>query len=73
MTLGQWSDVVGYEGVYQASDQGQVRRVTTGKVLKGMSVGGYLWVGLYRNGRRDHQLVHRIVLAAFAEIGRAHV
>ena len=29
-----WAAVVGYEDVYQVSSRGQVRRVSTGRVLK---------------------------------------
>jgi hypothetical protein len=29
----QWRDIAGYDGVYQVSDQGQVRNTQTGKIL----------------------------------------
>jgi hypothetical protein len=30
-----WKDVEGYEGLYQVSNFGRVKRVTTGRILKG--------------------------------------
>ena len=30
----QWRDIAGYDGVYQVSDQGQVRNTQTGKILQ---------------------------------------
>ena len=67
----QWRDVVGYEGVYQVSDAGNVRRIARGK---GASVGrnrrlvprgGYLQVILSRNNAVELCWVHRLVANAF--------
>ncbi|MGV8064597.1 NUMOD4 motif-containing HNH endonuclease [Mycobacterium kansasii] len=74
----EWRPVVGFDGSYEVSDQGQVRsldrtKVTAGKVtrisgrlLKPMvQHKGYLTVGLYRGGKRTIRPVHRLVLEAF--------
>lgn len=76
----QWRDVVGYEGLYQVSDLGQIRsvsrrvstgrgrtRMSNGKVLRASPVGttGYLAVGLSKGGKARTVAVHRIVLEAW--------
>lgn len=67
-----WRPVVGYEGWYEVSDLGRVRRVrpangtTVGMGIKTIpSSRGYLCVGLRRDGRLKRHLVHRLVAAAF--------
>ena len=72
-----WKDVVGYEGIYKVSDKGNVHRVEWigargrecgGRTLKPKnSGGGYLQVGLYKNGIVKNKLIHRLVLEAFVE------
>ena len=68
-----WRDIIGYEGKYQVSDEGQVRNVETGLVLRpGKKPGGYLFVGLadHRMGkgkRKKYHHVHRLVAQAFLE------
>jgi hypothetical protein len=76
----RWRDVVGYEGMYQVSDLGQVRsvdRVVIGghdepKKLKGrvrrlrrVSQYNHLGVTLYKEGVAWCALVHRLVAAAW--------
>ena len=42
-----WKDIKEYEGLYQVSNLGRVKRVTTGRILKGSKDrGGYLIVVL---------------------------
>ena len=67
-----WKDVVGYEGLYQVSNMGRVKRVagghgaTPGLVLKPwLDKYGYLTVGLCRDRKRAHARVHRLVAEAF--------
>lgn len=70
-----WKPVVGYEGTYEVSNEGRVRRVSAasgtrpGWVLKPIqqkSRGGYLSVHLHSAGkRRALARVHRIVAEAF--------
>lgn len=66
-----WKDVVGYEGLYQVSDRGNVlslnyrnngyaKRLTPKRNSKGR-----LWVLLYRDGEKKPFLIHRLVAAAF--------
>jgi len=64
-----YTDIKGYEGIYQVSNEGNVRRVYKNgktKVLKPYTAGnGYLVVGLSADGIRSQQYVHRLVLGAF--------
>lgn len=68
----RWLPVVGYEGHYEVSDHGRVKRVAigpgarAGRILKGRPMNsGHLILGLYREGKREKHLVHRLVLSAF--------
>lgn len=61
-----WKDVEGYEGVYQVSNLGRVKRVTTGRILKPLKhTSGYLNIGLYKNHTVSKKLIHRLVAQAF--------
>lgn len=66
-----WKNIKGYEGLYQISDEGEVRSLNynkTGKaqLLKPADSGkGYLFVGLCKNGKRKKFKVHRLVAMAF--------
>ena len=70
-----WKDVKGYEGQYQVSDKGNVRSVArinhigskySGRTLKPRhQSGGYLQVGLYKNGKVKNKYIHRLVVEAF--------
>ena len=62
----EWRSVVGYEDWYEVSSLGQVRRVSTGHVLKLMrSARGYLRVLLCHDGQQEYWPVHRLVLTTF--------
>ena len=62
----RWKDVPGFEGLYQVSDQGRVRNIKRGKVLKPhMQGSGYLQTMLANQGERTHPLVHRLVAQVF--------
>lgn len=72
-SIEQWKPVKGFEGVYEVSDQGRIRRLTTrvGRVrqeprlLKAhISAFGYERVFLYRTSR-IRRYVHNIVMEAF--------
>ena len=40
-----WKDIEGYEGFYHVSNLGRVKRVTTGRILKGgKNTSGYIFI-----------------------------
>lgn len=71
----EWKDIKGYEGVYQASNLGNIRSLNrydesghlrNGKVLKQCTSSiEYLGVNLMKNKIRKSMLVHRIVAETF--------
>ena len=75
-----WKPVVGYEGLYEVSDQGRVKAIPHEVPAKGsgtqMTKGGvmsftrhkagYYQVHLRKDGKRQKKLVHRLVLMAFS-------
>ena len=77
----EWRDVVGYEGLYQVSNQGRVKslerkiphwcggeRTVKERILKPKTDRyGYLIVGLYAAGKRKMLRVHRLVCQTFHE------
>lgn len=76
----EWQPVSGYEGVYEVSNFGQVKSVSTKKpyrngfrnakprILRPNIInGGYSQVALTRDKKRKHYLVHRLVAEAFVE------
>ena len=77
--LETWRPVVGYEGLYEVSDFGEVRSLDrwrgNGKgyfqetrVKKPVKqANGYLYVGLYKDGKPKMYRVHRLVAQAFIE------
>lgn len=66
-----WKDVAGYEGMYQVSDEGRVRRLVGYKckatrILKPVKhTNGYLLVRLCKNGESKCTRIHRLVADAF--------
>ena len=64
-------DVVGYEGLYVVSNQGNIYSLNynrTGKVVKlspGIRNDGYLNVRLFKNREGKNYLIHRLVAEAF--------
>lgn len=72
-----WKDIIGYEGIYQISDHGNVRltkgnhKSPKGKILRHCVNGnGYHSVKLCKNGTIIRFSIHRLVLRAFAGEGR---
>lgn len=60
-----WRDVSGYEGYYQVSNLGRVKRVG-GKVLKPVHNGnGYVKVHLCKDAIVEKLFIHRLVAKAF--------
>lgn len=70
-TTESWLPVVGWEGLYEVSDQGRVKRIaadhgaTVGKCKKSTVTNGHAVVSLSRDSRTSTALVHRMVLEAF--------
>jgi hypothetical protein len=64
-----WKDIAGYEGLYQVSELGSVRRFykTRGpKVLRsGIDSGEYSYVILSKHNKQVNFKVHRLVATAF--------
>ena len=67
-----WRPVAGFEGVYEVSGHGRVRRIGRGIGAKSGCIRkpyvnnkGYEMVDLWANGRRTAHLIHRLVAAAF--------
>ena len=62
----QWRDVAGYDGIYQVSDQGQVRNTHTSKLLQLIRMkNGRMYVTLSSDGFARKCTVHGLVAAAF--------
>ena len=67
-----WKDIEGFEG-YQISNYGRVKslgndKTRKEKILKGSkNGGGYLYVHLWKDGKRTMKKVHRLVAEAFIE------
>lgn len=66
-----WKPVVGYEGWYEVSNLGRIKRIKIGmgascKILKNQkSSNGYRFITLTKNGTQKQFTVHRIVSIAF--------
>lgn len=66
-----WKDIENFEGLYQISSKGRIRRITkTGKkkILKQFldpSIGGYCRVNLCKNGKPCKAKPHQLVAQAF--------
>lgn len=75
--LYEWRPVVGYEGLYEVNNLGEVRsldrtdirtnsiRPLKGKILKPIQIGDYLTVHLSKNGIKRHCRIHCLVAKAF--------
>jgi hypothetical protein len=67
-----WKDVIGYEGLYQISNLGNVKYYKK-KTTKGDGIlckkfsSHYHAVGFYKFGKRKTYLIHRLVAFAFIE------
>jgi hypothetical protein len=75
ITVERWLPVVGYEGLYEVSDWGNVRSLDRisrrGRTLRGRPLAqtkciyGYLSASLLKNGERKLVKIHKLVLEAF--------
>lgn len=64
MKIETWKDIKGYEGLYQVSDEGNIRS-KNGIIRPSKNNSGYLVTHLSKDGRVKSRLVHRIVAIAF--------
>lgn len=71
-SVDEWKQVVGWEGWYEVSSSGKVKRLAKtrgtrpGFHLKpGKSKFGHLYVNLYRHGKGKTEYIHTLVLTAF--------
>ena len=67
-----WKDIRGYEGLYQVSNYGRIKRTLKtkpeGRILKPLiGKDGYLQINLSKNNSTKTQRVHRLVAIAFIE------
>lgn len=70
-----WRNIDGFENLYQISNLGRVKSLGNGnsnnskeRILKPGNIGnGYLFVHLWKEGKRKKYLVHRLVASAFLE------
>ena len=61
-----WKDIIGYEGLYQISNYGNVKSIKRDKILKPQVNGrGYLSVGLSKNGKHKTFRLNRLVMITF--------
>jgi hypothetical protein len=63
-----WKDVIGYEGLYQVSNLGNVKSIyyNKGKVLKILlTTNGYKIINLYKDKKSMPKLIHRIMFESF--------
>jgi hypothetical protein len=72
MTTEIFKDIIGYEGVYQISNLGNVKRLykknPNGIILKQIDNGaGYLKVGLSKNNKEKKLYVHRLLAQYFID------
>lgn len=62
----RWLPVVGFEKYYEVSDQGRVRSLRDGRIMRPAThKAGYRMLGLSGGGQKISRQLHRIVLDAF--------
>jgi hypothetical protein len=70
-----WKDILGYKGIYQASDQGRIKSLSRldsrghkikGRILKPVKEkDNYLHVTLCKNGKIKRRKIHHLILETF--------
>lgn len=60
-----WKDIIGYKGLYQINESGQIRNIKGNVKKQAVTNSGYLVVDLYKNNIRHTLLVHRLVAQVF--------
>lgn len=67
-----WSSIKGYDGVYKVCEDGHIKRIDSGKILKpAVAKNGYLIVSLWKNNKGKSQYVHRILAETFLSIPKS--
>lgn len=61
--MAEWRDVPSWEGLYQVSDEGEIRRLTTNHPT--LMDNGYLYASFYDKPRKQQKGLHRVVAEAF--------
>ena len=59
-----WKDIKGYEGLYQISNFGNVKRIQSNKYIKPHNEKGYIRVALCKNNKVKHLYLHRLIATA---------
>lgn len=70
MPLEKWSDVKGYEGLYQVSNFGRIKSMVNNasrrkRVLNPYDHNGYRRINLYKNNKCKKLYIHRLVAEEF--------
>ena len=63
-----WKDIVGYEGLYLASNMGKIKSIKNGKnkILKPHKYKPNFWcVNLYKNGKHENFKIAYLILQTF--------
>ena len=61
-----YKDIIGYEGLYQISNYGNLKNVKRGTIKSNRALNkGYIKTVLHKCGVRKHFLMHRLVAQAF--------
>lgn len=61
-----WKDVPDYEGFYQVSNLGRVKRIDSNRILaERQGKNGYIRLNLSKNGEQKQAFVHQLVLKKF--------
>ena len=61
----RWLPVLDFEGLYEVSDLGRVRRVGKGLRKASLHVTGYMTIKILKDGKYHNKRVHVLVLEAF--------
>jgi hypothetical protein len=69
MTIEIYKDIVGYEGIYQVSNLGNVKRINKKNLnyLKPFYSNGYYRIGLSQNNVCKKYFIHRLVAQSFID------
>lgn len=63
----EWKDIIGYEGLYQISNLGNVKNVKSQRILKGCTTKKvlYQYINLYKDSIKKTHRIHQLVASAF--------